>query len=125
MHIPYSDRCRRRLAPALTVATMALVVLAGRAAAQASETYDTAKVDAAGRLTVITADRREIHIPVDSDQVGIDRVGISPDHRTAGWLALFPNCCTSYPIPLKLVLLSGRGDTLVHRHGLACLEVGV
>jgi len=31
---------------------------------------------------------------------------ISPDGKNVGWLALFPNCCASYPIALKLVVLS-------------------
>jgi hypothetical protein len=29
---------------------------------------------------------------------------VSPDHQTVGWIALFENCCTSYPIPVKLVI---------------------
>jgi hypothetical protein len=31
---------------------------------------------------------------------------ISPDGQTVGWLAQYPNCCTSYPIPMKLVIYS-------------------
>jgi len=29
---------------------------------------------------------------------------LSDDATTVGWLALYPNCCTSYPIPLALVI---------------------
>src|SRR5262249_21090826 len=39
-------------------------------------------------------------------QVEFKDVVISPDRRTVGWLAMYSNCCTSYPIPLALVLYS-------------------
>lgn len=37
-------------------------------------------------------------------RLGADR--FSPEGRAVGWLALYPNCCTSYPIPLALVVYS-------------------
>ena len=52
-------------------------------------------------------------VPTDSQQVGFDQVAISRDHRVVGWLALYPNCCTSYPIPLQLVLLREDGRRTV------------
>jgi hypothetical protein len=36
-------------------------------------------------------------------QVGADSARIASDWQTIGWLATFPNCCTSYPIPMALV----------------------
>jgi hypothetical protein len=30
---------------------------------------------------------------------------VSRDGKYAGWLALYPNCCTSYPVALRLVVL--------------------
>ena len=53
-----------------------------------------------------TASGREIRPPKDSDQVGVEQVAISADRRAVGWLALHPNCCTTYPIPLELVVLT-------------------
>ena len=48
----------------------------------------------------------------DAEQVGFDKPAISKDGRAVGWVALYPNCCTSYSIPLKLVVLSnGRART--------------
>ena len=38
--------------------------------------------------------------------MGFDKIEISPDGASVGWVALYPNCCTSYPIPLKLVIYS-------------------
>jgi hypothetical protein len=81
--------------------------LAAPLASQAAETYDTAFVDPSGQLTITTADHRHIQPLKDPDQVGFDKAAISPDRLAVGWLALFPNCCTSYPIPLKLVVYRG------------------
>jgi hypothetical protein len=97
----------------LTIAGLALLPWAGLAG-QARETYDTAMVDPSGHLHIRTTDRRAIQAPQDPEQVGFDQIAISPDRHAVGWLALFPNCCTSYPIPLKLVVcLSGRMHTFV------------
>jgi hypothetical protein len=101
------DGQRDRIALALTLAALALVSSASPGAAQAPETYDTAIVDATGQLTVTTVNGRLIQIPGDSGQVGFQDVTISPNRRAVGWLALFPNCCTSYPIPLELVVWTG------------------
>lgn len=39
------------------------------------------------------------------DQVGYSQPRISSNGQFFGWLALYPNCCTSYPIPLVLVVM--------------------
>lgn len=72
----------------------------------AAETYVQATVDKTGQLRIITNKRREIVPKKKADQVGFDQVAISPKGRTVGWVGLFPNCCTSYPIPLGLVTYS-------------------
>jgi hypothetical protein len=38
---------------------------------------------------------------------------IADDRRTVGWLVEVPNCCTSYPIPLSLVVY--RGGRVIRR----------
>ena len=70
----------------------------------ASEAYIEATVDKEGQLHIITADHRDIMPKKDHDQVGFAKPTISDDSTTVGWLALYPNCCTSYPIPLALVI---------------------
>jgi hypothetical protein len=45
----------------------------------------------------------------DNMQVSVEKPVISPDGRTAGWLVNFPICCTSYPIPMILVLWRDGG----------------
>jgi hypothetical protein len=103
-----------RVALMLMIAGFALLPLAAPLAGQAPETYDTVLVDPSGDLHIVTRDGRQIAPSKDSDQVGFDQAAISPDRLAVGWLALFPNCCTSYPIPLKLVVYSsGRVYTFV------------
>jgi hypothetical protein len=50
--------------------------------------------------------------PVDIEdghemQASIDQPIVVADGRTVGWLVNFPNCCTSYPIPLMVVFFCG------------------
>ena len=81
-------------------------ILAVASPGLAAERYVKASVDAAGALRILTSDGRTIVPPKEPEQVGFDNVAISPDGSAVGWVALFPNCCTSYPIPLKLLIYS-------------------
>jgi len=74
--------------------------------ASAADRYVSASVDEAGALRIVTSDGRTIVQGKEREQVGFDKVAISLDGVSVGWLALFPNCCTSYPIPLKLMVYS-------------------
>ena len=66
--------------------------------------YTKATIDDRGQLHIKTKDQREILPKKYKDQVSFDKPLIAEDRTTIGWLALYPNCCTSYPIPLKLVI---------------------
>jgi hypothetical protein len=90
---------------------------AGTSAAQTS--YRRATLDRDGQLRLTTATGLTVRPPKDSDQVGFDQVAISPDRTTVGWAALYPNCCTTYPIPLKLVLLTRGGAQTFVGNGLS------
>jgi hypothetical protein len=81
-----------------------IAVLFLGSAASAQETYRGAEVDPRGQLRITSSSGREILITKDKEQVGFDKIAISPDGRTVAWLALYENCCTSYPIPLKLLV---------------------
>jgi hypothetical protein len=62
-----------------------------------------------GRITVVTEDGRRVAPAADREQVGAEQAAVAPDHESVGWLALYPNCCTTYPLPLKLMVLrNGR-----------------
>ena len=84
----------------------ALVLLAFAlvSSSAAAESYLKAVIDKTGQLRITTNKREEILFKKKADQVGFDQVAISPDGRTVGWVGLFPNCCTSYPIPLGLMI---------------------
>lgn len=60
-----------------------------------------------GLVHLVTQNGHERVMPKLPQQVQVESLKISPDHRVAGWLVDYPNCCTSYPIPLRLVLVSG------------------
>ncbi|MGH7702353.1 MAG: hypothetical protein ACREMO_04630 [Gemmatimonadales bacterium] len=88
--------CALFLASATT--TLALVPCE----AQDAESYEAATADSTGLLSIRVSAQHTIVPPRDSGQVGIDQVAISPDRHAVGWLVLYLNCCTSYPIPLTL-----------------------
>jgi hypothetical protein len=66
-----------------------------------------ASVDGAGTLHITTGDGRVIALAKEREQVDCDRIAISSDGLSVGWLARYPNGATSYPIPLKLLVYSG------------------
>ncbi|NRF72122.1 hypothetical protein HLB44_34575 [Aquincola sp. S2] len=61
------------------------------------------------RLTLTKTGGVNVLAPAFAEQVGFSEVKLSADGKHVGWLALFPNCCTSYPIALKLVVLDDAG----------------
>lgn len=65
--------------------------------------------DADGRVHIVNRVGKDIGIPKEKDQVRCDSPRVAEDQQTAGWLVDYENCCTSYPIPLTLVVYkSGR-----------------
>jgi hypothetical protein len=74
--------------------------------ASASADYVAAKLADNGTQLLITVDDgSQFLAPMFGEQVGFQQARISPNGKNVGWLALYPNCCTSYPIPLGLVVL--------------------
>ncbi|MGO9271919.1 MAG: hypothetical protein ACLQOO_16915 [Terriglobia bacterium] len=88
----------------LKASVWTIVFLGLLSAPAAAETYVQATVDASGQLRILTKDRREIVPKKQPEQVAFDLPQISPDGHAVGWLEMYPNCCTSYPIPLALVI---------------------
>ncbi len=89
-----------------------LLLLASSRSSFAADRYVQASIDQAGQLRISTKNGRKIVPKKDAEQVGFDKPAISEDGRAVGWVALYPFCCTSYPIPLKLMVLSnGRVRT--------------
>ena len=91
----------------LRTSLWAIVFFGVASLAPAAETYVQTVVDSNGQLHILTKRRREIVPKKEPEQVGFEKAEISPDGRAVGWLAMYPNCCTSYPVPLKLVIYAG------------------
>ena len=72
-----------------------------------------AVVDSTGQLRVELSNARAVVPAKDSDQVAFEQVAVSADRRVAGWVNVYPNCCTSYPLPLKLVLMHASGEQTI------------
>ena len=78
----------------------------------ATDKYVDASVNDSGGLRIRTSDGRSIILPKERDQEAFDHIAISADGQGVGWVDLYPNCCTSYPIPLKLaVYMNGKLHT--------------
>lgn len=69
-----------------------------------AETYQEAAIDAQGNLRITTSDRRTVVVPKEADQTSFDAPLLSSARAAVGATAKFPNCCTSYDIPMKLVV---------------------
>ena len=112
-----------------TVPAAAQVVRSSQAPASSKETYESVTIDPQGNLRIVTSDRRTIVVPKGSSpkagatfgkQTAFENPVLSDDRGAVGAQAMFGNCCTSYDIPLQLVIYSG-GKT--HRfEGLAIFD---
>lgn len=90
------------------VVIVGALVLAARLVTSAGpqETYRSAEVDSFGRLDIRTADNRHVVVGKVKDQTTFEQPVISASRTAVGATADFPNCCTSYDIPLQLVVYS-------------------
>jgi hypothetical protein len=43
-------------------------------------------------------------VPPQRQQVGCENISVAADGHTVAWSALVENCCTSYPIPIAVVV---------------------
>jgi hypothetical protein len=76
------------------------------------ERYGSAAVDANGDLTIVTMDGRTVTVRKAGEQTSFSVPVLSSSKAAVGVQAMFPNCCTSYDIPLQLVVYAARQ---VHR----------
>ena len=77
------------------------------------EIYKTISVDDHHQLHIVTADGHIITPRMGKDQIGFQSPALSPDKRTAGWLALYSVPGVTSALPLDLVIYK-NGETL-HR----------
>src|SRR5262245_28667369 len=84
-------------------------------ATTSAATYESVDIDTDGNLRILTSEKRTIIVPKGSwpkagesfgEQTAFEKPVISDDGRAVGAQAMFRNCCTSYDIPLQLVIYS-------------------
>lgn len=69
-----------------------------------------------GRIRVLEAGTHKAPlaiVPKEPNQVSARALAVAPDRLSAGWLVELPNCCTSYPIPMTLVIYRTGGLPLL------------
>jgi hypothetical protein len=84
----------------------------------ATALYVVVVIDPSGQLHITTKHHQEIVPKKEGEQTGFADAQISPDERAVGWLALYPNCCATYPIALKLVILVNGEQRTYSGNGL-------
>jgi hypothetical protein len=69
-----------------------------------AQTVTSASVVGDGRVVLVFSKNAKRTIPAEDGQVGCENVGIALDRRTVAWSVLIENCCTSYPVPVSVVV---------------------
>lgn len=108
-------------------ATMLLLLATGIAAAQEPasgasglDTYKSAGIDADGNLTILKVDGRTVTLRKEGDQTSFSAPVLSSTGAAVGAQAMFPICCTSYDVPLQLIVYAAGK---VHRFSGANLPI--
>jgi len=89
-----------------------------------AETYQSAAIDANGDLAIVTTGGQRVVVRKEGEQKSFSRPVISADRTAVAAQALVGNCCTSYDIPVQVVVYA-RGK--VHRFtgdGMAIFKWG-
>src|SRR5438270_8046106 len=97
----------------IRAAVAMLAVLPG--IAQTSKSLTAVNIGSDGIVHIVRSDGSEFIAPKEKDQVSSSSSKIADDKSTAGWLVNYENCCTSYPIPLTLIVY--RPGRPLHKFG--------
>jgi hypothetical protein len=76
----------------------------GRGARPVAETYESATIDANGHLVIVKTGGQTVLVRKEGEQTAFSAPTISPAKTAVAAQAMFANCCTSYDIPLQLVV---------------------
>jgi hypothetical protein len=87
-----------------------------------TETYRSADLDATGQLRITTSDGRTIIVAKEGEQRAFSDPVLAPDRTAVGVQADYTNCCTSYDVPLELVVYSNGETHRFNGKGLAIFE---
>ncbi len=88
----------------LLVASSAGVAQAPLSRASRPETYESAVVDADGNLAIMRSTGQRVIVRKGGDQTSFWPPVLSSGHTSVATQAMFANCCTSYDIPLQLIV---------------------
>ena len=114
----------------ITIQAAAQTPRSRQAPTASTETYESVDIDADGNLRILTSEQTTIIVPKGGSlkagesfgkQTAFERPVLSDDRRAVGAQAMFGNCCTSYDIPLQLVIYSS-GKTHRFDGGLAIFD---
>jgi hypothetical protein len=97
-------RLDRRLILLIACSAPALSSAVAQTPARSNPQIDRVYADQDGTVHVALVGGKSATIRKEKDQVGADDFKVASDGRTAGWTELYPNCCTSYPIPLAIAV---------------------
>jgi hypothetical protein len=68
------------------------------------ERYESAAIDADSNLAIVTANGPTVTVRKGVGQTSFSAPVLASSGAAVGAQAMFPNCCTSYDIPLQLVI---------------------
>jgi len=66
-----------------------------------------------GRAHVVYANGVDNAMAPEPQQVGCSNVSTAMNGRSVGWSVLVENCCTSYPIPISIVVYTGKKKAVI------------
>jgi len=97
----------------LVLAMLLAALAVGSGAGAAPPTLAKVYAGPHGLAHVVGGDGRRWTFEPETGQVSVADPRLSADRRAAGWLIEERNCCTSYPIPLRLaVYRAGRKQVI-------------
>ena len=88
---------------------LALSVTCSLRAQQVSHAY----CEKDGKAHIVYRDNSEQIVHPQKDQVGCEHLNIADNASTVAWSVLVNNCCTSYPIPMSVVVYRVRRQTVI------------
>jgi hypothetical protein len=109
----------------VTLAAVWLTWLAVQAGpAPRAQPLERATKESDGAIRIVFHDGTSVRVAPEAAEDGSQETAvyseprIADDRRTVGWMVEYPNCCTSYPVPLVLVVYRDGKPLLRLRDGL-------
>ena len=97
----------------LALAVLLAALAVGSGAGAASPTLGKVYAGPDGLAHVASPDGSDAALAKEPGQVSVTDPRLSDDRRIAGWLVEERNCCTSYPIALRLAVYSAGHKQII------------